>query len=71
MGKTRRIGEARRRRQRALTLSLGATWMFHRNYGLGLGYNYFTSNLDVAKSDFNGQLKLGYSGVQAYLTGTF
>jgi hypothetical protein len=52
-------------------LRVGATWMFHRNYGLGLGYNRFTSKLDVNKSDFNGRLDLGYSGVQAFLTGTF
>ena len=36
--------------------------MFHRNYGVGLAYNRFASNLDVTKSDFNGELKLGYSG---------
>lgn len=52
-------------------LRLGANWMFSRNYGLGLGYNYFGSRIDVEKADFNGRLKLGYSGVQLFLTGTF
>jgi hypothetical protein len=50
---------------------VSATWMFHRNFGVGLGYNWFGTRLDVDKSDFNGRLKLSYSGLQAYLTGTF
>jgi len=52
-------------------LRAGVTWMFHRNIGLGLGYNRFTTTLDVEKNDFDGRLKTGYSGLQAYLTGTF
>jgi hypothetical protein len=50
---------------------LGATWMFSRNYGIGLGYNRFYTKVDVSKSDFNGTLKVGYSGLQAFLTGSF
>jgi hypothetical protein len=49
----------------------GVTWMFMRNFGVGLGYNRFTTRVDVSKSNFNGNLKFGYSGIQAYLTGTF
>jgi hypothetical protein len=52
-------------------MRVGATWMYHRNYGIGLGYDRFLTNLDVSKDDFDGRLKLGYSGLQAYLTGTF
>ena len=52
-------------------LQATATWMFDRNFGLGLGYNRFTTRVDVARDDFDGRLKTGYSGVQAYLTGTF
>jgi hypothetical protein len=50
---------------------LGVTWMFTRNFGAGLGYNRFTTRVDVSKSNFNGNVKFGYSGIQAYLTGTF
>jgi hypothetical protein len=50
---------------------VGATWMFHRNFGVGLCYNWFGTNVDVSKDTYNGKLKLGYSGLQAYLTGTF
>jgi hypothetical protein len=52
-------------------LRLGATWMFHRNFGVGLGYNWFSTKLDVTRNNFNGNLDVGYSGVQAYLSGSF
>lgn len=52
-------------------LRVGATWMFHRNVGVGLGYNRYFTNVDVEKNNFNGRVKLGYSGLQAYLTGSF
>lgn len=52
-------------------LRLGLTWMFQRHFGLGLGYDRFMTHLDVTKGDFDGRLKSGYSGLQAYLTGTF
>ena len=50
---------------------LSATWMFNRNFGLGLGYNRFVMRVDAEKNNFNGNLKSGYSGLNAYLTGTF
>jgi hypothetical protein len=52
-------------------LRVGGTWMFSRNFGIGLGYNRFYTHVDLDKSGFNGNLKFGYSGLQAYLTGTF
>jgi hypothetical protein len=45
--------------------------MFARNFGVGLGYNYFGVDVDVDKSSFNGTLKVGYSGLQLFVTGTF
>jgi hypothetical protein len=50
---------------------LGATWMFHRNWGVGLGYDRWTTRVDVNKDQFNGSLKTNYSGLQAYVTGSF
>jgi hypothetical protein len=50
---------------------VAGTWMFHRNFGVGLGYNYFGADMDLDKSSFNGDLKLGYSGLQLFVTGTF
>lgn len=50
---------------------ISGTWMFSRNFGLGLGYNRFTSRVDVDREDFHGNLKLGYDGFQAFLTASF
>ena len=50
---------------------VAGTWMFHRNFGVGLGYNYFGTDVDLKNSSFNGNLKLGYSGLQLFVTGTF
>ncbi|MDN3920260.1 hypothetical protein [Roseateles violae] len=52
-------------------LRLGATWMFAKNFGVGLGYNRFGTRVDVDRNNFGGTLKASYSGLQAYLTGTF
>jgi hypothetical protein len=49
----------------------GVTWMFHRNFGVGLGYNRWITRVDVDRSNFNGSARFGYSGLQAFLTGTF
>lgn len=50
-------------------LRAGATWMFGRRFGAGLGYNRFVTRLDVDRTSFSGQLRMGYSGLQLYLTG--
>jgi len=50
---------------------VGGTWMFAKNFGVGLGYNRFATKVDVRRDDFSGNLKTSYSGLQAYLTGTF
>jgi hypothetical protein len=52
-------------------LRASATWMFNRNFGLGLGYNRFTMRVDASKNNFNGSLKTSYGGLTAFLTGTF
>jgi hypothetical protein len=49
----------------------GVTWMFHPNFGAGLGYNRFWASVDSSKQSFDGRVRLGYSGVQLYLTGAF
>ena len=45
--------------------------MFARHFGVGLGYDRFHVNVDVNKGNFNGNVTLGYSGLQAFLTGSF
>jgi hypothetical protein len=49
----------------------GVTWMFLPNFGAGLGYNRFWVSVDSSKQSFDGRIRLGYSGVQLYLTGAF
>jgi len=49
----------------------GVTWMFTKNFGAGLAYNVWYTRVDVDRDNFNGFARFGYSGVQAYLTGTF
>jgi hypothetical protein len=56
---------------RILDVRAGATYMFTRNFGLGIGYNLFTSRVETDKQRFDGRIKLGYQGLQAFLTGAF
>jgi hypothetical protein len=52
-------------------LRVAGKWMFSRHFGLGVGYDYFHVDVNVDKARFNGDVGLGYSGVQAMLVGTF
>jgi hypothetical protein len=52
-------------------LRASAIWMFSRNFGAGLGYNRFTTTVDVDKPAFDGRVKFGYSGIQLFMAGTF
>jgi hypothetical protein len=45
--------------------------MFSRHFGLGLGYDHFHASLDVEKARFNGNVTLGYSGLQAMIVGSY
>jgi hypothetical protein len=54
-----------------LDLRAGATWMFSQNFGVGVGYNRFTTSVKVSKDNFDGHLKMGYQGLMAYVTGAF
>jgi hypothetical protein len=52
-------------------LRASATWMFARHYGIGVGYNRYVTSLNIDKASFDGRLRFGYSGVQAFLTATY
>ncbi len=52
-------------------LRIAAKWMFSRHFGVGLGYDYFHVGVDVSKAKFNGNVTLGYSGLQAMLVGSY
>jgi len=52
-------------------LRVAAKWMFSRHFGLGLGYDHFHASLDVEKAKFNGNVTMGYSGLQAMIVGSY
>jgi hypothetical protein len=52
-------------------IKLGATWMYSRNVGIGIGYNRFATRLTVTRDSFDGRLRTGYSGLLANLTVSF
>jgi len=52
-------------------LRAGVTWMYSQNFGIGLGYNRFTTTVDVDRPSFDGRLRVTYSGLQLFLTGAF
>ena len=48
-------------------LQAGATWMFSKQFGIGLGYERFVIHADVGKEGFSGRLNFGYQGLLIYL----
>ena len=52
-------------------LTADVTWMFNKNFGAGIGYNRFWAKVDTSKPNFDGSVRLGYSGVQVFVTGAF
>lgn len=49
----------------------GVTHMFGRHFGVGAGWNRFSTDLDVTTGEFDGSLRWSYSGAQIFLTGSF
>jgi len=56
---------------RVTDLRVGATYMFSPNFGVGAGWNRFHARVESSKDKFDGTIRLGYSGIQVYLTGAF
>jgi hypothetical protein len=56
---------------RVSDLRATVTWMFDKNFGAGIGYNRFWTAVDATKNNFSGEVRLGYAGVQIFLTGAF
>jgi hypothetical protein len=52
-------------------LSAGVNWMFTKHFGIGAGWNQFTTDVDIARDRFNGSLDWTYSGAQVYVTASF
>ncbi len=50
---------------------LSFNWFPLKNLGVGVGYNQFTTKLDVDKTNFLGTLRLEYGGPLLFVTGAF
>ncbi|MBT9492198.1 MAG: hypothetical protein IV107_07565 [Paucibacter sp.] len=50
---------------------ISATWMYTRQFGLGIAYNHFSSNMELSRKSFDGHLRTSYSGAQIFLTAAF
>jgi hypothetical protein len=51
--------------------NVGLKYLFNSHFGIGIGYDDFSTNLSLSKNSFNGRLKLGYKGGLIQLTGAF
>jgi hypothetical protein len=56
---------------RVTNAQLGVTRMFGDHFGVGAGWNTFTTRVGVEKDRFNGSLKWRYSGAQIFVTASF
>jgi hypothetical protein len=50
---------------------VGVSYMINKHFGVGIGYDDFSTHLGLTKANFNGQLNLGYRGGLIYLRGAF
>jgi hypothetical protein len=52
-------------------LQRGTTWWFGRKLGVGPAYDRFANRSTVDRPSFDGRVRVSFSGLQAYLTGSF
>jgi hypothetical protein len=45
--------------------------MFGEHWGIGAGWNQFTTEVDIEKRAFNGSLDWKYGGFQLFVTAAF
>ncbi len=50
---------------------VGVSYLINKHFGVGIGYDDFSTHLSVSKASFEGQLNLGYRGGLIYLRGAF
>lgn len=49
----------------------GVSYMINKHFGVGIGYDDFSTHLSLNKTNFNGRLNVGYRGGLIYLRGAF
>ena len=50
---------------------LSFNWQPFEHFGIGVGYNHFSTDVDVDDQYFNGKLRFDYDGPLLFLTGAF
>ncbi|HEY6641908.1 hypothetical protein [Povalibacter sp.] len=50
---------------------ISLNWQPFRNFGVGVGYNTFSTHVDVDADRFNGKLRFEYDGPLAFIIGAF
>lgn len=54
-----------------IELNADFAWQPTRHFGVGLGYRYFTVNIESGGSDLNGEFEFDYHGPAIYIQATF
>ena len=52
-------------------LGVRATWMYNNHVGIGAGWDKYSSHVGIDKTNFQGKMDFGYSGLLVFLTGAF
>jgi len=52
-------------------LTASAVWQFSQHFGVGAGWNSFTTRVDVDGDNFHGMLRWRYGGARIFLTASF
>jgi hypothetical protein len=52
-------------------LRAGVTRMFGKHFGVGAGWNQFTTKVSIDKPSFEGSLRWRYSGAMLYISGSY
>jgi hypothetical protein len=52
-------------------LTASAVWQFSKHFGVGAGWNSFTTRVDVDGDNFNGMLRWRYGGARIFVTASF
>ncbi len=50
---------------------VGVSYLINKHFGVGIGYDDFSTHLSLSKASFEGQLNVGYRGGLIYLRGAF
>ena len=56
---------------RVLDMTASVVWQFAEHWGVGAGWNQFSTKLEVDGDRFDGELKWEYGGARIFVTASF